>query len=105
MGLFPHMDKVLHAVGFFGLFVLGHVALNFDFLPRAHHRRKLLVLLNWIPWTAYGVFIEIVQGLLAYRSASLGDLAADGLGMLLGTVFVLAGKLYPINKESEHEPR
>lgn len=66
-------DKLGHSTAFLSL------AFLLDFAsPRADWGvRKLLPLL------AYGLFIEVVQYFLPYRTASLLDLAADGLGLLL----------------------
>ncbi|MEJ2590236.1 MAG: VanZ family protein [Candidatus Thiodiazotropha sp.] len=66
-------DKFGHAAAFLCLGFL------FDFARPATpwSMRKLLPLL------AYGLFIEVVQYFLPYRTFSLWDLAADGAGLLL----------------------
>ena len=45
------------------------------------HGRWLSVALGLL---AYGVLIEILQGLTSYRHAEWADLLADGLGILAG---------------------
>ena len=66
-------DKFGHSAAFLCLaFLLDFASPSTDWCAR-----KLLPLL------AYGLFIEVVQYFLPYRTASLLDLAADGLGLLL----------------------
>ena len=97
--VFDNQDKVLHAIGFFGLSIIGHISLRFDFFPKAQGHAWLLTLGNVLAWTAYGLFIELVQQNLSYRSASASDLAADVAGILLGTLFVHVFHLYPRGKK------
>lgn len=66
-------DKVLHAAAFFTLALL----LDFSFPNTPFNREKVAALL------AYGVGIEIVQYFLPWREASLFDILADGIGMLI----------------------
>lgn len=66
-------DKASHALAFFALALL----LDFSFPVSGFHAGKMLSLLG------YGLLIEIIQYFLPYRSFSLLDLAADGLGLLL----------------------
>jgi VanZ family protein len=66
-------DKVGHTTAFLCLAFL----LDFARPRHAWGAAKLLPLL------AYGLFIELVQHFLPYRTFSLWDLAADGLGLLL----------------------
>jgi len=93
--LFPNQDKALHLLGFMGFFILGHISLNFDFFPRIRRFSWRLTALNAAIWIGYGLFLEMAQRLLSYRSASLADLAADVAGMALGAIAVAALKLYP----------
>jgi len=86
-------DKVLHVLAFFVLFCLGHISLHFDIQPR--FRPRLVLLFNVGIWLAYGLFIEMVQKHLSYRSASLGDLIADAIGICAGAIFVTVFKIYP----------
>jgi len=64
-------DKLGHAAAFLCLGFL----LDFAWPRRPWGARKLLPLLG------YGLIIELVQYFLPYRSFSLWDLAADGLGL------------------------
>jgi VanZ family protein len=66
-------DKIGHSAAFLCLAFL----LDFARPRTAWGTRKLLSLL------AYGLFIEVVQYFLPYRTFSLWDLAADGLTLLL----------------------
>ncbi len=70
--LFLHSDKVMHVLYFGGLWVLARRAGFVAAWPLA------LTLLG------YGVFIEVAQALAPTgRSASLSDVAADGVGIAL----------------------
>lgn len=71
-GGFPYADKLMHAGALFGFAVLLDLA-----TPRSFWRWKVPVLLF------YGAFIEVVQALTTWRSASVADLAADAVGILL----------------------
>lgn len=66
-------DKFGHTTAFLCLAFL----LDFARPRRVWGAEKLLPLL------AYGLFIELVQYFLPYRTFSLWDLAADGLGLML----------------------
>ncbi len=69
----PGGDKLHHLLAFLLLGLLARLG-----WPR--HR----YLTAWLPGLlAYGAAIELVQGLLPWRSAELADLAADGAGLLL----------------------
>lgn len=92
--LFPYQDKVNHLLAFFALFCLGHVSLHFDFFPK----RRLgtwAILAHAAFWLAYGGFIELGQHFITGRDASLLDLATDGVGILLGLIFVSSADLTP----------
>lgn len=67
-------DKVLHFAGFASLSGVFFIAYRFPLV------KSMLLML------AYGLFTEGVQGLLPYRTASLGDLIADVLGALAGLI-------------------
>jgi hypothetical protein len=71
-GGFPYADKLMHATALFGFAVLLDLA-----TPRSFWRWKAPILLG------YGAFIEVLQAFTTWRSASLADLAADGVGILL----------------------
>ena len=69
-GLIP-WDKAKHFIVFYGLTFLARVA-----LPRSRFWKIGIVLL------AYGVVIEILQGLpIVGRDADVFDVVADGLGI------------------------
>ncbi|WOT05958.1 VanZ family protein [Shewanella youngdeokensis] len=68
---FAHFDKVGHLGSFFVLSYLTY----FAFKPRWY---VLAIVL-----TIYAIFIEMVQSQLSYRSASLADIIADMVGVLL----------------------
>jgi VanZ family protein len=101
--LFTHQDKLLHMLGFFVLTVIGHISLHLDFFPSFARRlaedgqrpSNLLTVLNWALWLSYGFFIEAGQKLLSYRGASAWDFLADVSGIVLGTLFVHAFRIYP----------
>ncbi|WMP15711.1 VanZ family protein [Thiothrix lacustris] len=71
-GDFPNSDKFMHAGALFGFAVLLDWA-----TPRSFWGWKVPVLLG------YGAFIELLQALTTWRSASLADFAADAAGVLL----------------------
>lgn len=78
--LFPYADKWAHFLAFFALggFLLALV-------ERRHYVAVALALL------AFGGAIEVAQYLMPFgRSAEWADLAADGLGILLGLLASLA---------------
>lgn len=66
----PHFDKVAH----FGVFFVLSGLLTFGFKPT----NKTVYILAF----CYGLAVELTQGLLAYRSASVPDLVADMLGVI-----------------------
>lgn len=68
---FTHADKLRHALAFGALLMLGWLA---RIQPRWLLAGGLL---------AFGAGIELAQGLTPHRQASLGDLAADALGILM----------------------
>lgn len=65
---FEHADKLVHFGAFFVLALTFHRAFPIPIWA------ALIVL------TLYGVAIEWVQGMLPYRSSSVGDLIADAAG-------------------------
>lgn len=71
-GGFPFADKLLHAGALFGFAALLDLA-----TLRSFWRWKVPVLLG------YGAFIEVLQALTTWRSASAADLMADAVGILL----------------------
>lgn len=69
---FPYADKLMHAGALFGFAALLDLA-----TPRSFWRWKFPVLL------CYGAVIEVVQAFTTWRSASVADLVADAVGILL----------------------
>ena len=92
---FDFEDKILHAFAFCVLCVVGHIALHFDIFKNSKPMAFRVFLVNWVLWISYGVFIEVVQSLLSYRAASMGDLYADIVGIMIGTLIVIAFRLHP----------
>jgi VanZ family protein len=78
-------DKVNHVLAFF---VLGLLA-DFSFPKRGLGPSKIFALLG------YGLLIEVIQYFLPYRTFSLYDLAADGVGLTLYWCSVPAIKKLP----------
>lgn len=73
---FEHADKLKHAAGFAVLYVLGWAA--------GIGGRTL-----WVGLVLFGIGIEAAQGLLTEtRQPSLGDVAADVVGVALGWLVV-----------------
>lgn len=64
-------DKLMHAVGFFVMTGLAHLA-----HPQSWRKWPMLGLI------VFGLAIELVQGYLPYRSFSMLDWAADILGIV-----------------------
>jgi VanZ family protein len=75
-----NIDKVQHVVCFLVLTV---------WFCGLQDRRRCWAIGGWL--LAYGVGTEVVQGFLSYRTASLGDLAADSLGVAVGLGLALTG--------------
>ena len=69
--LFPQVDKFQHAMAFGALWVLG---------VRAGHRPGWAMAAGLL---AYGIAIELAQGLTSYRDASAADIVADLAGIAL----------------------
>jgi hypothetical protein len=81
-GLIPAnvSDKALHAVAFAGLMIWFCGVVDFRLAPR------LALCL-----AAYGLLIELLQGLTATRQADYLDLFADIVGILAGWLLCAAG--------------
>jgi VanZ family protein len=82
-------DKAAHIFAFFVLALL----LDFSFPATGFHTRKVLSLLG------YGLAIEIVQYFLPYRTFSLLDLAADGIGLFLYRAMIPLLRKLPLLKD------
>jgi VanZ family protein len=70
----PGSDKVEH--------VVAYLTLMFWFCQLHREPRRQFRL--GVGLFAMGVCLEIVQGLLVYRTAELADALADGFGVLMG---------------------
>ena len=55
-------------------------------------KEREYLLLAWVYATSYGLLIELIQGMLPWRSADLWDAAANAVGAALG---VWAGQYIP----------
>jgi VanZ family protein len=77
---FGQIDKVTHvlAFAFLAVWFAG------QYRPRSYWRIALGLL-------AFGVFIEVCQRLVGYRSAEWLDVAADILGIIVGLLIAAAG--------------
>jgi VanZ family protein len=65
-------DKVNHFAAFLVLaWLADHAYPGYSFRPEP-----------WMALLGYGLLIEVLQAFLPYREASLGDLVADGAGLL-----------------------
>lgn len=73
---FPHIDKVGHI----GCFILLTVTFIKAF--------NLNIKLSSLYLISYGALIEFLQGLTEYRQASIADLVADVLGVLIGLYII-----------------
>jgi VanZ family protein len=59
-------------------------------------------ILVFLSTTAFAAAIEIVQGVLRYRSGDIWDLVAGAIGALLGICFAwVAGRLWPRPQAAE----
>ena len=83
--LFPHQDKVLHALIYGGWAVLLGWALQRQMRNRPKAWMVGIVLIA----TAYGALMEILQGslILIQRTCSWGDILANLAGAILGVGF------------------
>ncbi|TNE79000.1 MAG: VanZ family protein [Gammaproteobacteria bacterium] len=77
--MLPGQDKLLHGVIFLFLFLLGTRA-----FPSTPDHKKLFVGL-----LAYGVIVELLQGLTDYRSMDVLDVLADVAGLFVGWLWSL----------------
>lgn len=75
-----NLDKLQHALCFLVLTV---------WFGGLYERRRRWVVAGWL--FAYAVGTEVLQGFLSYRTASLGDLAADAAGIAAGLALAMAG--------------
>jgi len=84
--MFSGLDKVIHVLIFFGF------TLSFSVCSLIYWKKKASIrLFYWIAFWffLYGVAIEFLQKwFIPFRSFSLWDIAADGLGCLLALVIM-----------------
>ena len=85
----PYLDKAVHLCEYLLLAWMLSIALRAGGLT-AHD----YLVLAWIYATSYGLLIELLQGLLPWRSADLWDAAADAAGAAIG---VWLGRRLPRN--------
>lgn len=76
MGRIEFGDKILHA-GAFAFLMLWYAQIYAD----GRDRRRLALGL-----IAFGAAIEVLQGLVPYRSADIWDLLADSVGVAVGAL-------------------
>jgi VanZ family protein len=76
--LIPHLDKILHGVAYA---VLG-VTIAYALLRSRFSRRQRALLVLCVA-ASYGVAIELVQGQITARTASVADAFANVLGALV----------------------
>jgi VanZ family protein len=88
--VFENQDKLHHWAGFFCLTVSAFLA-----FPRT----RLIWLLVW-PLLG-SMSIELEQSLMPLRTASLGDMVANALGVLCGMVVVLMVRGYQITRRKK----
>jgi VanZ family protein len=93
----PSLVPSLGAAGESNLDKLGHLLLFLVLAAlavapaRGRTRHPLTVVV--LGGIAYGALLEVLQGALGWRSAELADLAADGVGSLVGVLVpVLRGR-------------
>ncbi|WP_448144408.1 VanZ family protein [Pseudomonas silesiensis] len=91
--VFENQDKLHHWAGFFCLTVSAYLA-----FPRT----RLIWLLIW-PLVG-AMLIELEQSLLPLRTASLGDMVANALGVLCGLVVIFALQGYQSLKLKKRSP-
>ena len=74
-----HQDKFIH----FLLYVPLGFLLSFPKMPSSYYLTYLLPL---IIGACYGIFMELLQSMLPYRTAELFDAGADFIGVCLGLI-------------------
>ncbi|MDO6619154.1 MULTISPECIES: VanZ family protein [unclassified Shewanella] len=83
---FSNMDKVGHTVSFLGLTFLAY----FAFKPKWYWMGLIM--------TAYAVLIELIQSQIPYRSASIADVVADLIGVVLFYLLLFVFRKYQAAK-------
>jgi len=84
-----HLDKVAHLCEYllFAWLIMQALSMN------AHLRMRA-----WLYATGYGLFMELIQSWLPWRSAELGDALANALGAAVGVW--LAARLASVTHHS-----
>ena len=75
----PHLDKVAHLCEY-----LVFAYLLVQAIRATWHGERAYLLWAWIYATSYGLLMELVQIMVPWRSAELGDALANALGAALG---------------------
>lgn len=88
--IIPNMDKILHATAFFVL----SLELNRASSTITHRLRNMGLLLS------FGIFIEFAQSLTPTRQASVNDVIADLVGILLFQSLYSLFRYYKHKKDS-----
>lgn len=76
--LFPHIDKLLHA----GLFSIWSIAISMVYLSRDNSKSPVIT----ISGLCLAIATELIQAFLPDRSASILDIVADLVGVIIGIV-------------------
>jgi VanZ family protein len=90
--LFPLQDKTLHAILYIILAFLIYRSLDVS------GNSRYVFILSFLFAAIYGITDEIHQAFVPGREASLGDIAADSIGALLGCFLSKIVKLYKHTK-------
>ena len=77
---FNNFDKILHVVSF--------LILSMWFSGLYHKKSYWRIALGLL---AFGLVIEVCQRVVGYRTADWADVAADGVGIVLGLIIATAG--------------
>jgi len=75
----PFLDKTVHLGEYLVFAWLLIQAIRVSAL-----REREYLLLAWIYATSYGMLLEVIQGLVPWRTADLADAAANAVGAALG---------------------
>ena len=76
-------DKLLHIVEYS---ILGFLMARAIFSLNLRYSKGFLLILTIILSTLYGLSDEVHQALIPERTASVGDIMADGFGSLIGSL-------------------
>ncbi len=77
----PHMDKLLHYIGYA---ILGALFFRAFMSMELAENIKLVFMLSIISSTLYGISDEIHQYYISYRNADIMDVLADMTGSVFG---------------------